>query len=337
MTKRWLAGSALVALTTAAFVAGGCGPSKRDVATVNGKEITQDAFEARLTQTPAAHNVMREMILEQLIHEAAEKKGIKVSDQDVDAAIQWERDRQPPNRFEETVLKGTSLDAFRPQVRAQLEARALAMQGVNVKQADVQKFYDKNLSGLFTKPEWKQVGFILAKSKDDAQKAAGLLKQGVDYLKVLQQFSADPRAKAATAANWQWFALDKGHLQSWNEQMQRREPLPPNFPPAIAAVITKLAAGKSSDAIPLSGGVAAVVKVNSDVPSGKIPLSEVQPMIAFLLASQNSQIKPVPQILQDIVKTAQIDIKLNDFQELEKPETLLGTQTPQSPAPTSAS
>ena len=314
MTKRWLAGLGLVALA-----ASGCSPSKRPVATVNGKEISKDDLEARLIQHPSAKSVMQQMLVEQLIFQEAEKKGIKVTDEDVNNRVQWEKDRLPPGRFEEAAVNGTSEETIRRDLRTQIAVQKLLMQGVNVSQDSIQKFYNENAT-LFTKPRWKQVGFIVAKDKTDAGKAVNLLKQGVDFLKVSQQFSADPQGKTATSANWQWFALEKGKLLN-----ERRQPT--GFPAPVVTAITNTGAGKSAEPVSLTGQPGSVVvRVEKDVPGGKIPLAEVQDLIALQIAQRNNQIKPVQELLEGLAKGAQIDIKLDQFKDLAKPENLLGPQ-----------
>jgi hypothetical protein len=66
------------------------------------------------------------------------------------------------------------------------------------------------------------------------------------------------------------------------------------------------------------------------VPGGKIPEAELKTSIAYGIARKNGQIKE--DLLQDIVKDAKVQVKMDQFKDLEKPEVLLPSANPAVPS-----
>lgn len=330
MKTIWLAGVGCAVLAIA-----GCSPSKQTVATVNGKEITREQLVDRLIQSPVAKQTLQTLILENIIINAADKKGIKITDEDVNRYLTYRRDRMPPGRFDELQTSNGRTEAiYKEDARAELALRALALQNVKVSDESIDKFYKENAGNAFVKPAWREVGLLVTKDKADADKAIASMKKGADFAAVSQQFSI-PAARQETA-ELQWFGvLDDAVI---NEQGQPVDSEP------IANAIRKTPAGQMSAPVVMPGpegkGEAPerlLVYVKTANEGGKIPLEEVRNDIIWQVANQNNEIQPT--FLQDIVKEAKIDVKIESFQDLEKPETLLpqipmgGGPAPQAPMP----
>jgi hypothetical protein len=320
MDKRFRLGVALLALAAA-----GCGESKRDAAVVNGEKITEDEFRALMLESPTAKNVMRDLILTRLIDQEARKQQITVTDQEIDGLLQFQRDRMPPGRFDEEIAKSSSPASVRRATRRDIELRAMSMKGAKVTDAEIDKFY-KDHASAFVKPEWREVAFLVTKNATDAKKAIGLLKQGVDFLKVQQQFAANPAVKASKVAPYQWLAIQGNNITS--EQQQ-----PVNLPPDVAKAIRTAAQGQVAGPVELKGMGSLVIHVRTVAKGGKIPLESVKSLIAYQIASTKNQVKPSEQIVRDILKTAKIDVKLERLKELSDPEKLMPEQQPGMGAP----
>jgi parvulin-like peptidyl-prolyl isomerase len=285
MNKAWWAG-----FGAAVLLAGGCSPSKQDVATVNGHEITQDALTARLIQTPEAKATLQKVILEQIILDAAAKKGIKITDDQVTQFLKVRKDQYPPGRFEEmNASAGQSEATMREDARTQLALQTLAMQGVKVSDESITKMYKENPDNVFTKPEWKQVGFIVTKDKADADKATSALKKSVDFDAVFNQFTI-PLAKEQLKG-FQWYGVLNGSVI--NEQHQPVANTQGILAiPAIAKAIKDTKAGAVSAPIALPSAPNApsqqperiLLFVKSAVPGGKIPEAELKTSIAYGIA-----------------------------------------------------
>jgi hypothetical protein len=334
MNKAWWAGFGVAVL-----VAGGCSPSKQDVATVNGHEVTQDALMARMIQTPEAKATLQKVLLEQIILDAAAKKGIKITDEDVTQFLQIQKDQYPPGRFEEISSASGQSDAImREDARTQLALQHLMMEGVKVSDESVAKTYKENPDNVFTKPRWKQIGFIVTKDKADAEKAAAAFKKSAEFNAVFDQFTI-PAAKEQLKG-LQWYGVVNDSVI--NEQRQPLTSVQGILSvPAVAKAIkeTKQGALSAPIALPAMPGSSQtqperiLLYVKSDVPGGKIPLDELKTSIAYGVARKNNEIKT--DVLSDIVKDAKISVKMEQFKDLEKPEVLLPNMHPTGgPAPT---
>lgn len=331
MKNAWWAG-----LGIAVLVAGGCSPSKQDVATVNGHEITQDALTARLIQTPEAKGTLQRLILEQVILDAAAKKNITISDEQVTQFLQVLKSQYPPGRFEEANnAAGRNDTMMREEARVQLALQALMMDGVKVSDESIEKRYKENPNHMFSKPEWKNVGFIVTKDKADADKALAALKKTNNFDEVFNQFTI-PAAKEQLKG-MQWFGILDGSVV--NEQRQPLDTVQGVLGlPAVQKAVKETKAGAASApiALPSAPGGAAqperiILYVKSAVPGGKIPLDEMKSTIAYDVARSNNQTKQ--DVLEQIVKDAKVDVKIEQFKDLEKPEVLFpGSHPPTGPA-----
>lgn len=323
-------------LGAAVLIAGGCSPSKQDVATVDGHEISRDALTARLIQTPVAKETLQRLILEQVITDAAAKKNIKISDERVTQFLQVLKAQYPPGRFEEANSTAGRTDAMmRDEVRVQLALQALMMDGVKVSDESIEKRYKENPNHMFSKPEWKQIGFIVTKDKADAEKALAAIKKTSNFDEVFNQFTI-PAAKEQLKG-MQWYGILNGSVV--NEQRQPLEGTSGVLSlPAVQKAIKETKQGASSAPISLPsapGGPAQperiILFVKTDTPGGKVPLAEVKSSVAYDVARSNNQTHQ--DVLENIVKDAKVKVKIEQFQDLEKPEVLWpGSHPPVGPA-----
>lgn len=320
MKNAWWAG-----LGVAVLVAAGCSPSKQDVATVNGHEITQDALAARLIQSPEAKGTLQRLILEQVILDAAAKKNISITEDQVTQFLQVLKAQYPPGRFEEVNSAAGRSDAImREEARTQLALQALMMDGVKVSDESIEKRYKENPDHMFSKPEWKQVGFIVTKDKADAEKAIAAIKKTKNFEEVFNQFTI-PAAKEQLKG-MQWYGILNGSVV--NEQRQPLATVQGVLGlPAVQKAIkdTKQDAPSAPIALPNAPGgpdqpERIVLFVKSDIPGGKIPLDELKPTIAYDIARKNNETKS--DVLEKIVKDAKVNVKIEQFKDLEKPEVL---------------
>ncbi|HEY3265314.1 MAG TPA: peptidyl-prolyl cis-trans isomerase [Armatimonadota bacterium] len=305
-----------------AAVVAGCSPSKQVVSVVNGKEITKDELTARLMQGPAAKATLRGLMLQALVMDAAAKQGITVTDDDVNQLMQFRRDQFAPQRFDEANAQAGNTDAsMREDARTQIALQRLAMKGSKVSDESITKYYNADKTE-FVKPEWRQVGFIVAKDKADADNAISAVKSGADFATVAEKFCI-PQAKQL-AGQYQWYGVV-------NKQLVNEQKVPVNQAraglasiPSVAKAIEKTPQGKAIS-IPFPGGPAVVVLyVKTVAPGGKLPLTEAKSQIAFTIASKNNEVKPT--VMQDIVKAAKVDVKMDQFKELAKPEVLFPSE-----------
>lgn len=304
-------------------LAAGCSPTKKDLVTIDGQKINDEQVSAYLMQGPEAKDALRSLMQESLLVEAAKKDNIKVTDADVNLYLQFQRDQYPPNSLDESfATKGATPARIQRDAKKVLLQMALEMQGATVSDDSIKKAYDADASGMFTKPEWVQIGVLVAKDRADADMAVKSLKDGVTFDIVHGKFSA-PGAKGQ-GTNYQWVPIVKGNVVDG-----RRQPLQGLDPALKSALLkTKEATVSAPIASPGRPGVT-LIYVKKRVPSGKIPLEEVKTEIAYEIARQNNQTKPAA--FKELVDKAKIDIAVDQFKNLSKPESLI---PPQADAPT---
>ncbi|HEY3414576.1 MAG TPA: peptidyl-prolyl cis-trans isomerase [Armatimonadota bacterium] len=303
------------ALFATVILTAGCSPSKKDLATVNGQKITEEQVSAYMMQGPEAKNALKSLIQEAVLVDQAKKDNVKVTDEEVNQYLQAQRDQYPPSILDELYAKAGATPA-----RVQREAKkdllriGLEMQGAKVSDESIKKIYDADQNGMFTKPEWVQIGVMVAKDRGDADKAISSIKEGVDFQIVHGKFTA-PEAKGQPF-NYIWLGIHKGEIV--NDQ---RKPLT-GLSPAIKSAILKTKAGSAAPPIGTPGRPGmSVIYVKTRVPGGKLPLEEVKPQIAYGIAVQNNQTKQ--DAYPELIRNAKIEIAADQFKDLSKPESLL--------------
>ncbi|MEM7009146.1 MAG: peptidylprolyl isomerase [Thermodesulfobacteriota bacterium] len=191
----------------------------RVVAIVNDDLITlSELKEASLTLDPASNEQMddrtllNQMVESKLFEQEAEKRGIKVSEEELDASIEGVRARYNLNEDQmEEVLKKQNLtpEAFREQWRVQLLGNKLLESQLRNKivitDDEVREYYEQNYgeidySEAFSSTEDSQeeveIAHILIspESPDAVQKAqevAQLAKSGDDFSTLAREYSDD--------------------------------------------------------------------------------------------------------------------------------------------------
>ena len=303
------------ALLATVVLTAGCSPSKKDLATVNGQKITEDQVTAYMMQGPEAKNALRNLIQESVLLEQAKKDGINVSDIDVNRSLQAQKDQLPPARLDDLyAAAGVTPVRVQREAKKELVRMALEMKGAKVSDDSVKKVYDEDRNGFFTKPEWVQVGLMIAKDRTDADKAISSIKQGVDFGIVYGKFSA-PQVKTQPLT-YVWLGIVKGEIVS-----DQRKPLT-NLDRAIKTVLLKTKEGTAAAPIGSPGRPGmSIIYVKKRVAGGKLPLDEVKSQIAYTIAVQNNQTKPTAY--PDLITKAKIEIAADQFKDLAKPESLL--------------
>jgi len=219
---------ALVAALAAALVFGTFGCSDKNVAAkVNGEVITLDELNKQVEQLKKQYPQMFEgadgegrlidfkqrlldnLINQKLIGQAADEKGIKITDADVDKQVEqlkagFKDDAQFTSALESA---GMTEESLATQVRDQLLTQKLIetlAAGADVSDSQVKTYYDKNKTQFFQK-EAKRASHILFKPEDKA-KAESVLKQindGGDFAALAKANSIDT-ASASKGGDLGW-------------------------------------------------------------------------------------------------------------------------------------
>ena len=263
------------ALLGATFLLGGChkGPANGTVATVNGKPIAEadldKVYNAQLQNNPQQQptpetaeslklNILRELVVEEIIEQRAAKLGLTATDAEVDAKLQEMKASYTEDQFNARLrASGLTLDQLRHDLRRSLTQTKLLNKEINSKitvtDADVAAYFNAH-KAEFNLPEneYHLAQIIVttapapnagnlqnskATSDADAKKKIQALKNrldsGEDFGTIAMNFSEDPQS-----------APNGGDLGMVAESQLKQRP-------ALYAAITRLKAGQETDIIPL--------------------------------------------------------------------------------------
>lgn len=139
------------------LVASAIGCSKT-VATVNGEKITQAELNQRLMQQ-AGKEVLDQLITEKLILQEAKKKGIKISEKEIDKKIEEFKKQFPDEKTFRAQLKANNmtLNFLREQIKLQLIVEKILKDKVKVPEEEVKKYYEENKEMFFSGKKFEEV------------------------------------------------------------------------------------------------------------------------------------------------------------------------------------
>ncbi|SDW70044.1 peptidylprolyl isomerase [Paenibacillus sp. CF384] len=161
------------------------------VGSVNGTSITRNQLYTEMAAVGGAHT-LDNLIQDELIKQAANKKGIVISDADVDAEIEKIKKRFPSEAEFESALQqaGMTLDDLKKQTPMQLRIRKLVEPSVKVTDEQVKQFFTQN-KAEFDEPEQVKASHILVATKAEADEILKQLKAGADFAKLAKEKSTD--------------------------------------------------------------------------------------------------------------------------------------------------
>jgi foldase protein PrsA len=145
-------------------------------------------------------SVMSFLITQQWVQAEADKRGITVSDAEVDKQYQDLVKRYPKPQDFQSYLKQLGMTEADVKFRLRNELyekkiRDQALKGTGqVTQAQIVDYYNKN-KAQFSKPETRDVRVVLTKSKAQAERALAALRSGQSWKAVAKAYSIDPSLK----------------------------------------------------------------------------------------------------------------------------------------------
>lgn len=307
----------LLAMALAATVVVAAGCSQKNVAAkVNGEVITVDELNKQVDQLKKQYPQMFEgadgegrlldfkrrlldnLINQELVAQAAEKQGLKVTDADVKKQIQQLKSGFDDAKQYEKAIKsaGYTEETLGESIRKQLMTQKLIeslSSGGAVSEADIKSYYEKNKT-QFRQEAAKRASHILFKPEDKAKGAKVLaeLKAGEDFAKAAKKYSVD----TATAA--------KGGDLGWPST-----PLVEEFQKAV----DRLKVGQMSDLVKTPYGWH-IIKVTEERKATQLKYEDVKDQIKQILVQQTRADK-YQKYLDQLRKEAKIEIVLEELKE----------------------
>lgn len=311
---------AVLAVLAAAIVVGGASglsymvnQGDSYIGTVDGEKISRADFDKALDQikkqyvtrfgmdfnSPQGrqmlaglqHNLIDQLTDRTLLLQEAHKRGITVTDDEVNAKIaELRKDRFPDDASFNKALQdaGITMAELRTEIREGLSVQKLmkAVAGnIQVSDDQIAAYYQHNPT-LFTHPEEIRASHILVKTEAQAEAIEKQLKAGASFPKLAEQDSLDPGSKQS-GGDLGWFK----HGQ-----------MVPEFDKAAFA----LTDGQISQPIKTSFGYHVIERTGTR-PAGTEPLAQVKDQIRDMLVKQQEQAK-FQAFLANLKKNAVIAI-----------------------------
>ena len=208
-----------IVLLLAVFLVFSVGCQKKPAAVVNGAEISQKTLKWHLNERIKGHEargtvinepalrdaVLDQLISDKLISQSATKKGITVSNEDVNAEMDRIRQRMGQEAFTKSLRESSlSVDAFRDIVRENLVVREFGLSLADeegIPDEEIKEFY-KTSPTPFLVPESVHLRFIQTTTEEQAEEIVKELKEGKSGFDALADRHSEE--KQATVSDYSW-------------------------------------------------------------------------------------------------------------------------------------
>lgn len=184
-------------------------------ATVNGEEILMQDVMDEYLKVPAlyrsiitAQSILEGMIVEKLLLQEAESKGISVSSGEIDKLLS---ETLVSNGMTEEDLASNlkannmTLNEFREQFRKTIIMNRLlnstVLHNISVSEEEVEQYYVENMES-FKIPEAVRASHILVNSSSEAEKLRSRIMKGEDFAELAMEYSTCPSAPKGGDLNW---------------------------------------------------------------------------------------------------------------------------------------
>jgi peptidyl-prolyl cis-trans isomerase C/foldase protein PrsA len=201
----------------------GCSSNSGAVATVNGKEITKTEYDQRYNIIKAGYQLQQgitldekkdaatikklrdmaynDLVVQKLLAEEAAKKGVKVTDKEVDDNINYLKesrnanDSQGYDKFlKQLGIKEKDLPAVLKSELTYNKMQEKVTSDIVVSDQEVKDYYNKNKQ-MFEQQAGIQIYHILVKDEAAAKEVLTKLKAGSDWNKLASEYSIDESNK----------------------------------------------------------------------------------------------------------------------------------------------
>src|SRR5690606_5907415 len=187
----------LAALVIALMLAGGAWTLRAQdaagvVARVNGEVITKDElFDAMYEYI--GPQVLDEMIIIRLTQQEAARRGIGVTDADIEAELDaWAVQVGGRANLELLLMQqGMTVEQLAEQLRINLTIRALIASEIVVTDEEVRQVFDAN-PAQFARQEMVRARHILVDTREQAEALRAQILDGADFAQLAREHSTDP-------------------------------------------------------------------------------------------------------------------------------------------------
>ena len=274
---------------------------------VDGRELTLEQFRKEFSRSQPPEQKLSEeerkemeraflaqVIDRELALSEADRLGITITPEELEAAINETRNEYPQGTFESVLLeRSTTLKEWSEGLKRNLLMEKIVAQTVysrvSVSEEEIKAYFEQNLAE-YDRPDQVRARQIVVASEEEGQKVLGLLRQGEPFAEVAQQYSMSPDAE------------DGGDLGFF-----ARGEMPAEFD----AVVFKLTPGRLSDLIKSEYGYH-VFLVEEKRKAHQLTLDEAREDIRQHLI-HNKEASSYHQWLQDLRTQAVLEVDWNQL------------------------
>lgn len=292
---------------------------KRTIATVNNQAITRDAFMDQL-EARYGMQTLHWLIVKNLVTAEIQKLGITITEADIQEGMaEWKMNMaqteganlESPQAFADYLaLRGMTEKDVREDVRLNLEVDRLATKDVKIADAETKQYFDTNHSE-FDRPATVTLAQIICKDRATADRVVKKLDEGATFGEMASQFSVDERSKGNGGLVGEVALSQLGPLSS---------------------SVKALDVGEISNPIRVPGEGASgyiIFKVISKRAAEPGNYDKLKQRIERGLKRRKG--KKQDQVIDDLLKNANIDVKVPRYLKLKE---VLGQRGGKAPSPT---
>jgi len=265
------------------------------IATVNGQPVEQQALYEYMLKRYGSRSLLN-LITAEAIRQEAAKKGVTVTEAEIDAEIARKRETLDTTAVESGVdfdmmlfSQGDTLPLFRDGERTLLLLKKLVAKDVSVPDERVQEYYRTHLAE-FKIREGMKVSFIRMDDREQmSQVRQSIIAGELTFEAAAQQFSNDAYTKAGG-----------GKVDRW---------IPRGTTPFVQAAYSLLKDGDVSEIVPFPNLGYYLVRRDQYVRDYQLDFDEVKDEIRDLLVTQTTQGLAAAQ-QRELMKGAQIKFLL---------------------------
>lgn len=347
----------LISTVISAILLTGCSFTKTGIIQVNDKTITKSEFEKAIKEeinnSPLKNfggvdnfvmsddnfmyvlykeKVVKELIIKTLLESEIEKRGIKISEEDMKAEMKAIIDKVGSKEELNKLLKqrGISNSEFTEDLKTQIKTKKLinSISNIKISDSDAQKYYNNNLD-KFKHPEKVRASHILISSdylqliKDVKSKNKNIsvteLNAKVDKLQDEHKAKAEAILKEVKANpdNFEKIAAQKSDDKMSGERggelgFFSKDMMVPEFSKAAF----EMKPNTISDSLVKTNYGYHIIKVTDRMEAGTTPFVKVKDEIKFYLET-TEQVKVLKNLTDGLMKNAKI-VYLDESYDVEK-------------------
>lgn len=165
------------------------------VAKVNGDVISKDEFYQEMVKA-GGKQLLERLIDQKLIQQAADEKGVKVTDKQVNEKLDEMKEQFGGEAAFQMYLAqfGMTEDLIKQDVRNQLLIEGILGPEIEISEEEMKAYFEEN-KDVLGEPEQVKARHILVETEEQAREVLAKLDQGESFETLAQQYSTDEASK----------------------------------------------------------------------------------------------------------------------------------------------